>query len=92
MLSEKNNIDINQTTNEGGTALMIASVYGHTEIVKMLLEKNNIDINQTDKKGLTSLMWASQNGHKEIVKMLEAKVKETQATEIKNEQIRNHDK
>jgi ankyrin repeat protein len=63
-------IDINQTSNGGQTALMLASERGHEEIVKMLLEKDNIDINQTDKYGKTALMWASLKGHVEIVKML----------------------
>jgi ankyrin repeat protein len=63
-------IDINQKDEDGRTALMEASFYGHAEIVKMLLEKQNIDINQIDEDGKTALMWASEGGHKEIVKML----------------------
>ncbi len=80
MFLEKDNIDINQKDKEyGWTALMLASLNGHEEIVKMLLAKDNIEINQTNKKGETALMWASRKGNLEIVKMLEAKVKETQA-------------
>jgi ankyrin repeat protein len=66
-------IGINQTDQNGRTALMEASEYGHVEIVKLLLAKENIEINQKDKYGQTALIWASRQGHVEIVKLLLAK-------------------
>jgi hypothetical protein len=63
-------IDINQTDQDGWTALMLASEYGHEEIVKILLAKENIEINQEDKWGNTALMEVSIKGHVEIVKLL----------------------
>jgi hypothetical protein len=55
----------------GSTALIEASIRGHTEIVQLLLENNDINVHQQDKKyGLTALMHASEKGHTEIVKML----------------------
>jgi serine/threonine-protein phosphatase 6 regulatory ankyrin repeat subunit B len=70
MLLENKNIEINQTTKYGYTALMLASIKGHKEIVKMLLAKEDIDINQTGDGGSTALMCASAQRNQEIVKML----------------------
>jgi hypothetical protein len=50
--------------------VIIASHYGHKDIVAFLLEKG-IDVNQQVKRsGSTALTWASKEGHKEIVRML----------------------
>jgi len=53
----------------GNTALVVASKYGYTEIVKLLLEAG-ADVNVKNKDGETALMKASYNGYTEIVKML----------------------
>ncbi|MBP9888460.1 MAG: ankyrin repeat domain-containing protein [Leptospiraceae bacterium] len=55
--------------NDGKTALIWASEYGHLETVKWLLA-NNADVNAKPKDGWTALITASKNGHLEIVKLL----------------------
>ncbi|KAL7755373.1 hypothetical protein ACKLNR_014471 [Fusarium oxysporum f. sp. zingiberi] len=51
------------------TNLMIASYYGHHEIVKLLLEKGaNVEVN--DNRGCTPLLWAAAEGHEAVVKLL----------------------
>ena len=48
----------------------MASQYGHTEIVSMLI-KAGADVNaKEDKDGWTALMWASAEGHTEIANLL----------------------
>ena len=53
----------------GYTALMAASEYGHTEIVKLLIE-GGADINAQDEDSYTALRYAVREGHTEIVKLL----------------------
>ena len=62
-------LDVNTKTNNGNTALMLASEKGHTEIVAMLLD-NEADVNSKSNNGWTALMVASYDGHTEIVEML----------------------
>jgi len=55
---------------EGGyTALMGASEYGYTEIVKLLIEEG-ADVNAQDYMGYTAFNFASKEGHTEIIKLL----------------------
>ena len=65
-------VDIDTKNSKSATALMVASLNGHAEIVQALLAKGvNINIQAND--GETALMAASQEGHAEIVKALLAK-------------------
>uniref|UniRef100_A0A0G4FF66 Uncharacterized protein n=1 Tax=Chromera velia CCMP2878 TaxID=1169474 RepID=A0A0G4FF66_9ALVE len=53
----------------GMTALLWASLNGHTDIVRLLVDaKANVDIQ--DQPGMTALMGASVNGHTDIVRLL----------------------
>ena len=58
------------------TALMWASLEGHTEVVKLLLDKGALldekNKGNTDEKnnGNTALMWASRCSHTEVVRLL----------------------
>jgi len=61
--------DINSCDKDGDTALMWASMYGHIEVVKLLLEAG-ADVNAKTIDGDTALKWASDYGHTEIVKLL----------------------
>lgn len=63
-------VDINiKITADGGNALLIASYYGHTDIVKLLLERE-ADVNVKNTDGVSALRMASQEGHTDIVKLL----------------------
>ena len=62
--------DVNTQDNYGDTALLEASWYNNTEIVKLLLEKEGINVNTQNDYGDTALISASSNGYTEIVKLL----------------------
>jgi serine/threonine-protein phosphatase 6 regulatory ankyrin repeat subunit B len=61
--------DVNAQTKEGYTALMMASVMGHTEIAKLLIEEG-ADVNAQTKDGWTALMRASSEGKIEVAELL----------------------
>jgi ankyrin repeat protein len=52
------------------TALMIASLYGYTKIVEILLLQPGTNFNAVDNWGETALMKASIMGHREVIKLL----------------------
>ena len=56
--------------NNGGTALMAASVKGHQEIVKLLLA-NGADVNAKANTGDTVLSLVSKFGDKEVKEIKE---------------------
>lgn len=58
-------IDKNQET----SALMFASIYGYTEMVKLLIE-NGADVNLRDKNGATALTSSAWAGNADIVEIL----------------------
>ena len=67
----QNDVFVNAKNNNGETALVLASINGHFEIVKYLVE-HGADVNVQDKWDWTALINASHNGHLEIVKYLVA--------------------
>ena len=58
--------------NDGQTALMFACLFGHHQVVELLLSKDP-DINIQDNDGWTALMLASSNGHHQVVELLLSK-------------------
>ncbi len=66
------NVNINIQDDLGNTALMVASIWGETEIVKYLLtyEKEDVNPNLQNVHGTTALMYASYRGYIEVVKLL----------------------
>ena len=70
-------VSVNQADRNAFTPLMIAAIYGHTEIVKQLLEANadvNVSISVPGANGqdLTAIHMARVNNHPEIVDILRA--------------------
>ena len=52
------------------TPLIIASIKGLAEIVRLLLDVPGIDVNKGDSDGWTPLHWASYKEHIEILRLL----------------------
>ena len=74
--------DIHAMANRGETALILAALYGHTDIVEELLDKGaNIEVTDSVMES-TALIWAAQNGHTAIVEALLAKGAAIEAKDI----------
>ena len=63
--------DVATQDEDGRTALHLAAMYGHDNVVEMLLEAK-ADLSTQDKWGRTVLHMAAENGYDKVVKMLEA--------------------
>lgn len=67
-------VDVNGRDKNGNTALMLAAIGGHDNIVKFLLTLPNIDINANEDgssvRHYTALIWAAMYGRENIVKLL----------------------
>ena len=68
-------IDINYQEPNGRDMIMIASYYGHVDILKYLL-KYNPDLTQKNKEGKTAIEIAKESNQTEIVKILKPNLKE----------------
>lgn len=70
LLENEANVDSRDTDyGKSFSSLMLASQYGYTEIVKLLIDKG-ADLELKGKNGATALILASEYGHIEIVKLL----------------------
>ena len=68
ILTERPNC-IDERDKKGYTALLVASIYGREDIVRLLLDKGaKVDIQ--DSKGATALFMAAVFGHVDVVKVL----------------------
>jgi ankyrin repeat protein len=61
--------DVNARGNNGNTALIQASIYGHAEAVLLLLERG-AHVNALNNTGQTPLIAASEFGHTDVVRLL----------------------
>ena len=69
------NLELVENTDKyKNTALTWAALYGHTEILNILIQ-NGADVNMADVNKSTALMGASINGHTHVVNMLTDKGK-----------------
>ena len=62
-------MNVNAQDLAGTTILMLASYYGHTELVQLILSRG-ADPNLKDKQGRTALRRASDSGNLEVVELL----------------------
>jgi ankyrin repeat protein len=65
----KAGMNVDARSNNGYTALMLASAYNNFEVVKLLIE-NRANANVKDNDGYTALMFASPKGYLEVATLL----------------------
>jgi outer membrane biosynthesis protein TonB len=61
--------DVNERTSGGQTPLILAVIFGHTHLVKLLV-KAGADPQQRDKLGLNAIDWAQRRGSAEALQIL----------------------
>jgi TonB family protein len=61
--------DVNERTERGQTALMLAAVFGHDHVVALLLS-HGADVKLKDGLGLTAMEWAERRGFPKITKLI----------------------
>ena len=61
--------DVNETTGGGQTALILAVIFGHTNLVKLLV-KSGADPQLRDNLGLNAIEWAKRRGSREALEVL----------------------
>ena len=61
--------DVNETTGGGQTALILAVIFGHTNLVKLLV-KAGADAQLRDNLGLNAIEWAKRRGSREALEIL----------------------
>jgi hypothetical protein len=64
-----NGADVNETTSGGQTALILAVIFGHTNLVKLLMTAG-ADPQLRDNLGLNALEWAQRRGLNEALAIL----------------------
>ena len=61
--------DVNETTGGGQTALILAVIFGHTNLVKLLVDAG-ADPELRDNLGLNAIEWANRRGSREALEIL----------------------
>ncbi len=61
-----NGADVNARTNDGSTALILATDLNKVSLVELLLSKG-IDVNAVNQEGYSALMVASSKGYRELI-------------------------
>lgn len=64
-----NGADVNETTGGGQTPLILAVIFGHTNLVKLLM-KAGADPQLRDNLGLNAIEWAQRRGSTEAVAII----------------------
>lgn len=73
--------DVNETTGGGQSALILAVIFGHTNLVKLLV-KSGADPELRDNLGLNAIEWAKRRGSREALEILEGTPPSTAAPAI----------
>ena len=60
--------DVNAKTENGYTALMMASGNGHLGVVRFLMKHDNVYLNAKNENGWTALITASMSGKWDVVR------------------------
>jgi len=68
------NIDFNQRSFNGYTALIFAAEEGHARIVNMLINLPGIDINAKNSEGETALDCAERKGRRRVIRLIQSKI------------------
>ena len=69
-ISQRSSSSLHDVTNDGRTALHIASKKGHTDIVSWLLQQDNINVDAADYREMTPLHTAAGCSHYHVVDLL----------------------
>ena len=64
-----NGADVNETTGGGQTAIILAVIFGHTNLVKLLMNAG-ADPQLPDNLGLNAIEWAKRRGSREALEIL----------------------
>ncbi|KAI2491914.1 serine/threonine kinase [Fragilaria crotonensis] len=64
-------VDVNIKSNNGNTALILASGMGHEEVVRALLNHNQVDVNVKDNDGFTALDVARKENKDDVARLLQ---------------------
>ena len=64
-----NGADVNERTGGGQTALILATIFGHTHLIPLLLEAG-ADPQLRDNLGLNAVDWAHRRGASEVIEAL----------------------
>ncbi|KAJ5240729.1 uncharacterized protein N7469_002320 [Penicillium citrinum] len=70
LIGHSNRLDVNSATFLGDTALSVAAVNGHLDIVELLLQNEKLNCMAQNAFGETALQLAAREGHEAIVRCL----------------------
>ena len=77
-----NGADVNERTGGGQTPLILATIFGHTHLVPVLLDAGG-DPHLRDNLGLNAIDWAQRRGANELIAVLNNKNSRTPKTETR---------
>jgi ankyrin repeat protein len=67
-----NGVDVNERTSGGQTALILATIFGHTHLIPLLLNAG-ADPQLRDNLGLNAMDWAQRRGATEAIELFRGK-------------------
>jgi len=79
-----NGADVNERTGGGQTPLILATIFGHTHLIPLLLEAG-ADPQLRDNLGLNAVDWAQRRGATEVLEVLTNKPRRRSAIEARAE-------